>query len=220
MSQFATPTLSPTLVDSVKRFEGFTPRAKWDYKQYTNGYGTRARYAGDQIDEAEADRRLRAALAEARATVERHAPEAPEGVKNALTSLTFNAGADWATAGLGHALRRGDYQDARNRFLQYTRAGGEVLPGLVSRRQQEAGWWSQGGAEGRMGVGGPPNAFAQPASPTIMADGFGAGWRDQPPRAGGSQAVGVNAFRSPTWGADHYGQFVDWAGGSKGRSYV
>jgi GH24 family phage-related lysozyme (muramidase) len=127
-------------LSAIRGFEGFTPRATWDYRQNSNGYGTRAKFPGEVIDQAEAERRLQAEIGAARAIVERHAPNADEGTKAALTSLTYNAGADWVSSGLGDAVRRGDMPAARERFQQYTRAGGEVLPGLVKRRQAEAEW--------------------------------------------------------------------------------
>ncbi|MBN8910862.1 MAG: hypothetical protein J0H65_02155, partial [Rhizobiales bacterium] len=37
-------------------------------------------------------------------------------------------------------MRRGDLDAAREIFQQYNKAGGEVLPGLVNRRAQEALW--------------------------------------------------------------------------------
>lgn len=127
-------------LDAIRSFEGFTPQATWDYAQHSNGYGTRAKYAGEVIDKAEADRRFNAEIADARAIVERHAPDASEGTKQALTSLTFNAGDKWTRSGLGDAIRSGDVEKAREIFLQYNKAGGEVLPGLVKRRIAEAAW--------------------------------------------------------------------------------
>lgn len=127
-------------LDSIKKFEGFTPRAEWDYAQHTNGYGTRALHPGEVIDRSEAERRFQAEIANARALVERHAPNADEGTKAALTSLTFNAGEKWARDGLGEAVRRGDMETARSLFLEYNKAGGKVLAGLVARRAVEAEW--------------------------------------------------------------------------------
>jgi len=46
------------LVAFIKKIEGFQAHAFWDYKQYTNGYGTRAKTANEVIDKAEAIRRL------------------------------------------------------------------------------------------------------------------------------------------------------------------
>ncbi len=127
-------------VEQIKQFEGFAPQAKWDYKQHSVGYGTRGG-AGETITPEAADTRLREELARAAQIVEREAPNAPEGVKAALTSLTFNAGSDWVRSGLGEAVRSGDLERAKERFVQYNKAGGQTRPGLVSRRQAEVQWF-------------------------------------------------------------------------------
>lgn len=132
--------MNSPILNAIRAFEGYTPQAQWDYAQFSNGYGTRAKYAGEVIDKAEADRRFEAAVASARSVVERHAPRVDEGTKAALTSLTFNAGETWVKSGLGDAVRRGDLDEVRSIFQQYNKAGGEVLPGLVSRRAAEALW--------------------------------------------------------------------------------
>ncbi len=134
-------TLAAPYIDAIKGFEGFTPRASWDYKQHSNGYGTKARHAGEEITPEEAEARFAAEISNARAIVDQFAPGVPEGVKAALTSLTYNAGADWTKAGLGDAIRAGDYAAAKERFGQYNTAGGEVLPGLVKRRAAESAWF-------------------------------------------------------------------------------
>src|SRR5215471_329260 len=99
------------LLDAVKNFEGYTPQAQWDYKQYSSGYGTRAR-PGETIDQATADERLRNELNQAANFVDRNAPDLPPGVRDAMISLTFNTGGKWANSNLGDQLRAGDYQNA------------------------------------------------------------------------------------------------------------
>lgn len=132
--------MAADLLEAVKRFEGYSPRASWDFKQNSVGYGTRARYPGEVIDRQEAERRLQQEIAQAQAIVARHASHVDAGTQAALTSLTYNAGDAWTRSGLGEAIRRNDLASARERFLQYNKAGGQVLPGLASRRQQEAQW--------------------------------------------------------------------------------
>jgi lysozyme len=127
-------------LDAIRNFEGFTPKATWDYAQNTNGFGTKASYAGEVIDRAEAERRFKAEVLSARSIVEKAVPDVDEGTKAALTSLTYNAGTSWIGSGLGDAVRRGDLDAARDIFQEYNKAGGEVLPGLVNRRSQEALW--------------------------------------------------------------------------------
>ena len=127
-------------LDAIQKFEGYSARANWDYAQHSNGFGTKALYAGEVIDRAEAERRFSAEISKAEEAVERFAPGLDAGTKAALTSLTFNAGTTWMRAGLGDAIRSGDLETAREKFLKYNKAGGDVLPGLVSRRFQEADW--------------------------------------------------------------------------------
>ena len=132
--------MHPTYLNSIKTFEGFAHRAQWDYAQHTNGYGTRALFAGETITADEAERRFRQEIAAARAIVDKHAGDWDEGTKAALTSLTFNAGTRWISSGLGEAVRAHDLQGVKERFVEYSKAQGQVLPGLVSRRLAEADW--------------------------------------------------------------------------------
>lgn len=149
--------------DAVKGFEGFAPRASWDYKQNTNGYGTQALSPGEVIDRPEAERRFADAWSQANASVNQFAPNAPEGVKAALASLTFNAGPGWQSAGLGSAVRAGDWDAAKQHFLQYNKAGGQVDPGLVSRRATEAGWFNNS-APGALSMAQQPYTVFPPGN--------------------------------------------------------
>lgn len=152
-------------LDAIKRFEGFTADAKWDYAQFSNGYGTRARFDGERITRAEAERRFQTEILEAAAVVERHAARLDAGTKAALTSLTFNAGPKWTRSGLGEAIRQGDLDTARTLFLQYDKADGRQLPGLAARRQAEAAWFAQpsGPGVGRSENVNPSNPAQQPS---------------------------------------------------------
>lgn len=162
--------LDPPFLDAIKKFEGFTPKASWDYKQHSIGYGTKARFPGETIDQAEADRRFQQEIGSARGYVRGLGVPMQPGQEAALTSLTFNAGPGWINSGLGQAVRSGNWDEASRRFVQYNKAGGEVLPGLASRRNQEAAWLG----------GTAPDA--SPTSPTTttgaappMAQGY-QGW--------------------------------------------
>lgn len=124
----------------IKKFEGYNPRAYWDYKQSSIGYGSRARHPGEVIDKAEAERRLRQELMQSASIVNRFAPNIDPGTRAALTSLTYNAGDKWTRSGLGAAVRAGDKNAIVDRLLQYNKAGGKTLPGLVDRRKAEAEW--------------------------------------------------------------------------------
>lgn len=160
-------------IEAVKRLEGYTPRAQWDYKQYSSGYGTRAA-PGETIDRQTADSRLQDELWQAAKAIDQRFPGLPQNVKSALTSFTFNLGPGWMQgSNLARAVEAGDFNAAQNIMQQYVRAGGKVEPGLVSRRQEEAGWiggreptsipagaaYAQGG-----GAGGPPRFDAGAAA--------------------------------------------------------
>ena len=132
--------ISPSYLAEIKRFEGFTPKAKWDYAQYSNGYGTVARHPGEVITVEEAERRFRGEIGKSYEIVQKFAPKVDDGTKAALTSLTYNAGTAWMKSGLGSAIRSGDMAKARELFVQYVNAGGEKLPGLVARRTAEVEW--------------------------------------------------------------------------------
>lgn len=207
------------LLDYIKGFEGYAPKAQWDYKQNSVGWGTRAKYPGEVIDKDEAERRLQSEIDNARSIVDRHAPNIDPGTKAALTSLTYNAGDTWTRSGLGAAVQAGDPNAIRERFLQYTKAGGQTLPGLVKRRQQEAQWIGNtevfderqrtptggsvsdtatglGGygpiaADTRMALGGPPQpATPQPNGAPQMAEQQQGGF-------GGLLSAFANGMQSP-----------------------
>lgn len=132
--------MNPQYLTAIKKFEGFTSQANWDYAQFSNGYGTRAKFAGEVIDPVEAERRFAAEIAEARAAVDKFAPGLDEGTKSALTSLTFNTGPKWMNSGLGAAVASGNLAEVRQIFVSYDKAGGQVMPGLSARRALEAAW--------------------------------------------------------------------------------
>lgn len=179
-------------LQAIKSFEGYTPQAKWDYAQFSSGYGTKALYAGEQITPEEAEKRFAAEIAAARSIVEKHAPGLDEGTKAALTSLTFNAGSRWVNSGLGDAVRRQDMDAVKERFLQYTKADGEVLPGLVKRRLAEMQWIGQPeGATTASAATSALRAIQQPASTTPIQ----ASWTG--PSATQSPALQQAALVSP-----------------------
>jgi len=158
-----------TLPARIKQFEGYYERPYWDHKQWSVGYGSRASGPDDVVDRAEAERRLARELEPASRIVDSFAPGLPPGVRDSLVSLTYNAGADWTRAGLGQAVKSGDWATARDRFGQYVKASGQTLPGLVKRRQTELSWWDAPGATGApQNVAAAP-ATAAPASPAISA---------------------------------------------------
>lgn len=152
--------LDPEYLDAIKKSEGYSPDASWDYKQYSSGFGTKAQPGDESLpaDQRQAihEQRFQQEIAKAAAHVDSVNPNLPPGARAALTSLTYNAGPGWAQSGLGDLVRAGDLEGANARFLQYNKAGGEVNPGLVRRRTAESAWFNSQPA--------PPRQTAQ-ASP-------------------------------------------------------
>jgi len=176
-------SLDPQYLDQIKGFEGYSPQANWDYKQNSSGYGTKAQPGDENIapDQLKAihEQRFADEVGNASASVDAFSQNLPPGVRAALTSLTYNAGPGWQQSGLGDAIKSGDYDKARDLFLQYNKAGGEVNPGLVARRQKEAAWFGGGQPTPAAPVSppspplqiGPPQApiFPQQAPQTAQA---------------------------------------------------
>jgi GH24 family phage-related lysozyme (muramidase) len=130
------------LVNFIKKTEGLSLKAYWDYKQYSIGYGTKATSATEVITEAEAVARLTVEIDKAEKLAEKVIPAgAPIGVKQALTDLTYNAGSGWEEAGLGAAVKASDWAKAKESILQYNHAGGVVNAGLTARREAEVSWF-------------------------------------------------------------------------------
>jgi lysozyme len=154
--------LESEYLDAIKKFVGFAPTASWDYKQHSNGYGTRALYPGETIDRDTAEQRFQAEIAKAAAAVDAIAPNAPPGARAALTSLTYNAGPGWTNSGLGELVRAGDWTAAAERLQQYNKAGGQVLPGLQSRRSAEAAWFGAPPQTQRQAANLPPTGLPIP----------------------------------------------------------
>jgi lysozyme len=61
-----------------------------------------------------------------------------QGQLDALVSFSFNLGlGTLQRSTLRQKHNRGDYEGAAEEFLKYTKAGGKVLKGLVTRRKDE-----------------------------------------------------------------------------------
>ncbi len=68
--------------------------------------------------------------------------ELTQGQFNALVSFVYNCGeGNFRKSSILRKLNRGDYRGARAAFDLYTRSGGEVMRGLVRRRDAEQALW-------------------------------------------------------------------------------
>ncbi len=61
-----------------------------------------------------------------------------QGIFDSLVSFAFNVGlGNLQRSSLRMKTNRGDFEEAAEEFLKWTKAGGRVLPGLVKRRRDE-----------------------------------------------------------------------------------
>ena len=135
-----TGTASKSLVDLIKSFEGFSPKAHPDYGQYSNGYGTKARSPTEEITKEEAERRLIDEIARFRDVVEKFSANKKYNwnskQKDALTSFIYNLGAGALNQVTNNGTRSNS--EIAQSMLLYDKAGGASLPGLTNRRKIEA----------------------------------------------------------------------------------
>jgi GH24 family phage-related lysozyme (muramidase) len=61
-----------------------------------------------------------------------------QGIFDSCVSFAFNVGlGNFQRSTLRMKTNRGEFEDAADEFLKWTKAAGRVLPGLVKRRQDE-----------------------------------------------------------------------------------
>lgn len=137
---------SQTLIEKIKAFEGYRPLAyRCPAGQWTVGYGhTRGVYEGRRVTRAEADRLLREDLAPCENYVERLGLSLTQGQADALIDFCFNLGTPALEGStLLKKIRQGaPTAEIQTEFRRWVYAGGEVLPGLVTRREWEAERWA------------------------------------------------------------------------------
>ncbi len=98
---------------------------------------------------AEVDDLLSKDLARFERGVARYCPNAlnSQGRFDSLVSFAFNVGlGSLQRSGLRMKNNRGEFEEAADEFLKWTKGGGRVLPGLVKRRQDERGLYLSGSA--------------------------------------------------------------------------
>jgi len=146
-------TISDAGLAMIKRFEGFSPWAHWDNKQYSVGYGTRcsaedaAKYNAQPngITEEQAEKLLREQIAEKIANVNKfaatHNITFTQGEFDALVSLTYNIGQTW-TYSTDWAMYKAVTSGDRGAYLAYaiclySSSGGVTSQGHLQRRLLE-----------------------------------------------------------------------------------
>ena len=144
-------------IDLAKRFEGFHRVPKTDPGRahpyicpagyWTIGYGHLCDATHLPITEAEAEVYLARDLQMALAATLRYCPvlaTETEGRLAAIVDFTFNLGAGrLQTSTLRRRVNQRDWVAAEQELRRWVYGGGKVLPGLVARRIEEAGYLMQ-----------------------------------------------------------------------------
>ncbi len=142
-------SISDSGIDLIKGLEGFSKYAYWDYTQWTIGYGTKCEENEypNGITQEEAERLLCDVLYRYELYVNiflaNNGITIRQNQYDALVSFTYNLGNIWGKSfELKTYLINGidNYTEAQIRYAfgNFVYAGGEKLPGLVSRREAEA----------------------------------------------------------------------------------
>jgi lysozyme len=140
-------TASERCIAGIKQAEGFRACAYRDVAGvWTIGYGETSNVqAGDVITLPAADARLRARVAVCAFDVQQLVRvKLSQGELDALVDFEYNLG----RPALSHStllakLNAGDHAGAALEFPRWSKAGGQVLIGLLNRRRREQAWFNQ-----------------------------------------------------------------------------
>ena len=181
---------SQSLLNLIKAKEGFSAKAFWDHKQWTNGYGTQAKDGSETITKEEAEKRLAADVEKRKAYVltfgKKNGYSWGEQQVDALTSFIYNLGYGALDSVTGKGKRSNE--EIAKAMLQYNKASGQVNAGLAKRRGEETALFS-GGA-----VGGG-------ASPQMAAAGSGGSTATLPASQVGAMNASAQGGSFPTGAA-------------------
>lgn len=141
----------------LKRLEGYSKYAYWDYHQWSIGYGTRCEENEypDGITEEEATRLLLNVLVVYETYLDgfldANSITVTQPQYDALVSFTYNLGNIWIRSDdfkLRDILLGGisgyTEQEIEDAFLEFVSAGGQVVTGLIQRRETEAAMFISG----------------------------------------------------------------------------
>ena len=152
-------TVSQECVDIIKKWEGFSEKPYYDYKQWTVGYGTRVpdgkleEYQTNGIPREEAEQLLVEHLQkhcnEVNKFIDKYGLTFTQGMFDALVSLCFNCGGSWLSNSEPSTLKTAIVEgwtgtDLLFAFGQWSTAGGETIPALIRRRLAEARMYLDG----------------------------------------------------------------------------
>lgn len=134
-------------VDLAKGFESCRLEAYWDElgQCWTIGWGHTGKevYKGLVWNQVQADSELNHDLLQATTLLTVYSPQAKqwaEGTVVALTDFVFNLGVGrYRDSTLRQLVQSNRWPEAKNEILKWDHSNGQVVPGLLRRRQVESG---------------------------------------------------------------------------------
>lgn len=150
-------TISDNGLALIKKYEGYRKYKYWDYNHYSIGYGTTcgANDYPNGVTEAEATQMLKNTLVKSETYLDSflagNGITVSQNQYDALVSFTYNLGNPWERYDsfelktiLIKGINKYTSTEVYEAFGQFVKAGGQVLPGLVDRRNAEAALFLSG----------------------------------------------------------------------------
>ena len=141
----------------IKKLEGYRQYKYWDYNHYSIGYGSTCGASDypDGISEAEASELLLKSLAKHEAYLDsflsRYRITVSQKQYDALVSFTYNLGDPWSRYDsfklkdlLIDGAEKYRPEAVKDAFLEFKKAGGVVVNGLITRRNMESALFLSG----------------------------------------------------------------------------
>ena len=183
-----------------------TSKAWWDYKQWSIGYGTKAKSENETITEAEAEKRLREELEKSQKYVVSYGQKKGynwnQGQIDALTSFVYNLGPGQLNKLTDNGKRTNE--EIAKKLTAYNKAGGKELKGLTERRNIEQAMFSQSPSSSTT----PSVSLSAPTSgPSVSTASFSVsdGQRQVMAPSGGGNTVIDNSTRTTVASPDRGG---------------
>lgn len=150
-------SIGPDGLAMIKKLEGYRQYKYWDYNHYSIGYGTTCGASDypNGISEADASALLVQALAKHEVYLDsfltRYSIKVTQKQYDALVSFTYNLGDPWKRYDsfklkdlLIDGAEKYKPEAVKDAFLEFKKAGGQVVSGLVYRRGLESAMFIEG----------------------------------------------------------------------------